>query len=71
MGAGQHVLRPLGAGEGISWNASDVAVVADDAGQGDGAQVCPLGGAEHTFPLPPKPPWGGEKSKFAPGTSRI
>lgn len=65
MGAGQHVLRPLGAGEGVGGDASDVAVVADDAGQRDGAQVPPLGAAEHAFPLPPKPP-RGEKPEIAP-----
>lgn len=55
MRAGQHVLRPLGAREGVGGDPSDVAVVADDAGQRDSVKASPLGAGEHAFPLPPKP----------------
>lgn len=71
MRAGQHVLRPLGAGKRVSRDASDVTVVTDNAGQRDGAQVSPLGGAEHAFLFPPEPRGGGKEYEKAPGISRM
>lgn len=55
VGTGQHVLRALGAGEGVSGDVCNVAVVTYDARKRDSVEVSPLGAGKHPFSLPPEP----------------
>lgn len=52
---GQHVVWAFSAGERVSRDESDVAVITNDAGQRDGVEVSPLSAGEYSLPLPPKP----------------
>jgi len=55
VGAGQHVVGALCAGEGVRGDVQDVTVVTDDARERDASQAPLLCRGENPLPLPPEP----------------